>query len=300
MKTTLLATLFIALIFNGIAQIFPKDSTEWSISFTDFNLPPNGGYITKTYHFALYGDTNIQNFEYSKLYKDTLSSDSFFIFSHSQLIGFIRDDTSKQVFLRDTNSTERLIFDFSLHVGDTFSPLSPNGVVTGIDSIFIDNAYRKHFIIDPGLALWPLEYVEGVGYLSGQGVFSNWLYLNIGIHKSFQLLCLRDKGTIIYNIGSCYIDESTVQTGIDEMTQINSKVIVYPNPFSSSTIVLTKIELKNGDLIIFDIHGQEIKKIKNIHGQQILINRSGLISGIYFYQLKEENEIISTGKLIAE
>lgn len=300
MKTKIIIAFFIIISFYGFTQNFPKDSMEWSISFTDFNLPPNGGYITKTYHFALYGDTSIQNFEYSKLYKDTISLDSIFIFSHSQLIGFIREDLSKKVFLRDIDSTERLIFDFSLQVGDTLSTLYPNGIVTGIDSLLIGNSYRKHFSIDPGLALWPLEYVEGVGYLRGQGVLSNWLYLNIGIHKSFQLLCLKDKGTIIYKTGSCYLDESTVQTGINKLTQINSKVIIYPNPFSSSTIVSTKIELKNGDLIIYDVIGQEIKRIKNIHGQHIIINRDGLTSGIYYYQLTEGNKVISTGKLIAK
>ena len=297
---TILFTTFCIISFNGFTQNFPKDSAEWSIKFTDFNLPPYGGYITKTCHFALHGDTIIQNLQYSKLYKDTISLDSSFIFSHSQLIGFTREGLSKKVFLRDTNSSESLIFDFSLQIGDTLSTLSPNGVVTGIDSILIGNSYKPRFSVDPGLTLSPLEYIEGVGYLHGQGVFSNWRYFNIGVHKAFELLCLKEKGNIIYNSGSCYIDASYNMTAINDLTQLNSKAIVYPNPFNFKTTVAMDLELKNADMVIKNILGEESKKIKNIYGQQIIIDRNDLVSGIYFYQLTEGNKVLSTGKLIVE
>ncbi|HPF92228.1 MAG TPA: hypothetical protein PLL57_16315, partial [Flavobacteriales bacterium] len=55
----LLLSALLPCIATTFAQQFPVDSAEWSIAFTAFNLPPNGGYTTATVHYGIRGDTLI-------------------------------------------------------------------------------------------------------------------------------------------------------------------------------------------------------------------------------------------------
>lgn len=101
-------------------------------------------------------------------------------------------------------------------------------------------------------------------------------------------------GVAVYRKGGLILSTENVSMNVDHDIQI------YPNPYSYSTIITTKIELKNAEIAIYDVLGQKIKEEKNIFGQKITIDRDNLIDGIYFYKLKQNNEIIATGKIIAE
>jgi hypothetical protein len=74
----------------------------------------------------------------------------------------------------------------------------------------------------------------------------------------------------------------------------------YPNPFTSQTSYTLSKEMKNTNLKIYNILGKEMAGMENISGKKITINRVNLKNGIYFYIIKNENEVISTGKLIVE
>lgn len=105
-------------------------------------------------------------------------------------------------------------------------------------------------------------------------------------------------GSII-DIGASEFDATT---GIKNVIKNTDHFSVYPNPFVSETTISFNTELKNAELKIFNILGQEIKeqnlKLKNV--QRITIKRNDLISGLYFYTITEENRPVATGKLIVE
>lgn len=80
-------------------------------------------------------------------------------------------------------------------------------------------------------------------------------------------------------------------------------VKVYPNPFSNSTTlqiipqggrVITNYELK-----IYDLFGREVRKYE-IGNQKTEILRGDLRSGMYFYQVKNEQQMIGSGKIIIQ
>jgi len=79
-------------------------------------------------------------------------------------------------------------------------------------------------------------------------------------------------------------------TGIDDLSY-NSKIKIFPNPFSSSTTLQANENLKDATLIVYDSFGQAVKEIKNISGKTITFSRNNLASGVYFIQLKEGNKI---------
>lgn len=77
---------------------------------------------------------------------------------------------------------------------------------------------------------------------------------------------------------------------VDQLSQ--EEVRIYPNP--AKTII--HISSDNYDEIVFiDMAGQVIKRLKN---HQNTISTAEFPNGIYFYQLKRDNRIIQTSKII--
>lgn len=87
-------------------------------------------------------------------------------------------------------------------------------------------------------------------------------------------------------------------TGMNQMNIKNEILKIFPNPFSSSTTLQTNKVFNNAILTIYDMYGRQIKEIKNITGQTIILNRDNLPSGLYFVRLTQDNKIIITDKLI--
>ena len=106
-------------------------------------------------------------------------------------------------------------------------------------------------------------------------------------HDSLQTLCGNLTGIPLLNVSG------------------QLQVTVYPNPFSSTTTLSvrtpseqTSEKFKDATLTVYNLFGQQVKEMKNISGQTVTFSRDNLPSGLYFYKLTGNNEIIGTGKLI--
>jgi len=78
----------------------------------------------------------------------------------------------------------------------------------------------------------------------------------------------------------------------------NYSVKIYPNPFSTQTILQTNKLFKNATLTVYNSFGQQVKQIKNISGQTVTLFRDNLASGLYFVRLTEDNKTYATKKLV--
>lgn len=118
----------------------------------------------------------------------------------------------------------------------------------------------------------------------------NTLTLTTATGLSLNSLTVVD--TIINSqTANCFI------ASVNELVNSN-KIKIYPNPFSSLTILQTDNILHNATLTVDNIFGQTVKQIKNINGQTITFNRDNLANGLYFIRLTEENKIITADKLV--
>jgi hypothetical protein len=72
----------------------------------------------------------------------------------------------------------------------------------------------------------------------------------------------------------------------------------YPNPFSSTTMIVFPNSLLNAELMIYSIDGQKVKSITNISGDHLSIERNDLRSGVYFYKVVEEGAVKFSGKFV--
>ena len=98
--------------------------------------------------------------------------------------------------------------------------------------------------------------------------------------------------------------ENYIHAGIS--TQVNSResiqatiLNIQPNPFSTKTFI--GFDNPDNEIYTFrmiDINGKLIKKMDNIRGDFIELNRSNLPAGIYFVELS--GRITSRGKLLIE
>lgn len=87
-------------------------------------------------------------------------------------------------------------------------------------------------------------------------------------------------------------------------TQVLNNVSVYPNPFSEYTVFdLKNIKKGSGDQIsirIYNILGNEMADYQNISAEKFIMKKDDLSSGIYLYEIKMNEKIIGSGKLIIQ
>ena len=76
-------------------------------------------------------------------------------------------------------------------------------------------------------------------------------------------------------------------------------ISVYPNPASQKVIIgIGNEKIQQVTVSLFDLQGKELPVEPSLLQNAIEIERNGLASGVYFFQLKSEQRILKTGKLI--
>lgn len=93
-----------------------------------------------------------------------------------------------------------------------------------------------------------------------------------------------------------YCSTSTVINQIENTYPVFS---IYPNPSKSEITIRTNIALKNAEIIIYNVTGQEMERIQNVSGQKILIPIDKLTNGVYIINIKTGEEAL-TAKLIVD
>ncbi|MBI4946773.1 MAG: T9SS type A sorting domain-containing protein [Bacteroidetes bacterium] len=90
--------------------------------------------------------------------------------------------------------------------------------------------------------------------------------------------------------------------GIIENTTNNSNIKVYPNPINTLAVLNLNTLVYSGKLSfsLYDILGNKVRTIESVTNDRLVINREGLLSGIYFYQLHDAETIIASGKLLVD
>lgn len=146
-------------------------------------------------------------------------------------------------------------------------------------------------------------------------------YDNAGNLQSTSIYNGTDNGTdganamVIDNVGNVYVTGSSFSTtgqkdivtikysfpvGISEQLNNQSKVLVYPNPFSSQTTISIALEniIQAWTLNVYDATGKKIisQDVKNAN--QTIIKRNNLSSGLYFYQVIDNTKVVGCGNII--
>ncbi len=104
----------------------------------------------------------------------------------------------------------------------------------------------------------------------------------------------------------CNYSDTTTQvinvigtTGINDNSNMENSISLYPNPFATATTIAYKNRVfNNATLTLFNAFGQSVKRLDNIQGPTIILQRNNLPNGLYFIRIMEGNKIILTDKVV--
>jgi hypothetical protein len=198
---------------------------------------------------------------------------------------------------------EYVLYDFSKNIGETINlsnipvfPLGDAGLVEfhGLRNIAYTVATIEDSSIGKIFDLGEVKWAEGIGSISNGILWDFYdLTTNVG-NATVKLACFKQGNEVKYmdnsSCNSCFCWSST---GFSEKNTILLEVICENNYIKitgESSVVPCELKL-------FSPEGQVLFTKNTISGEYPIPVAENL-SGIYLYQLRKNNEIIKSGKVI--
>jgi hypothetical protein len=105
----------------------------------------------------------------------------------------------------------------------------------------------------------------------------------------------------IFRADELHFKAPHVFTGIHSDNSAANAVRFYPNPFKTFAVleIDEKITMKETELRIYDVFGRMMRKV-NVDKHKITVEKNDLSVGLYFYELRNNAEILTAGKIMIE
>ena len=148
----------------------------WMVKITGSNYPCCPYSILETFYFS--GDTLINNLTYKKLMQNNIKLSDTTLKKTTIYAGSLREDTAIRkiyfIYPNNVNTLEKIIYDFSLNIGDSVTFFYTGrgvqkGIIDSIDFVKINNVCTKRYFIKEGINSegWMDIWIEGIGSLFG-------------------------------------------------------------------------------------------------------------------------------------
>ena len=106
--------------------------------------------------------------------------------------------------------------------------------------------------------------------------------------------------TTFHTIGRDFITMQIISSAKNIKYNVK-EVSIFPNPFhDKAQIIIESNELQNAVLILMNLEGQILKTIPSSNNNMFTIYREDLANGMYLFKILEDNNEVTTGKLIAQ
>ncbi len=212
----------------------------------------------------------------------------------------IREDTiQKKIFIKcyyclgtvDADTVERLLYDFSLQIGDTanfgIGKYLNKYTVTKIDSTLINGSMQKIFYYDSYYGV-DFDGIEGIGSTSGP-----WFSLTPTILDQSHTLCSFENSGIRPSVnppvevtsGAANFWDNKYDCVLTIINNTNKLTIdITPNPANEYSTINFPYTIQQGQLLIINSLGQVVAD-REIHNRQQLRLGSLSTSGLYYYKV---------------
>ncbi|MCH8903671.1 MAG: T9SS type A sorting domain-containing protein [Bacteroidetes bacterium] len=102
-------------------------------------------------------------------------------------------------------------------------------------------------------------------------------------------------------VDSVCVSTNIVATGMQDIS-MSEVVRIYPNPFSThTTLYFNNYKQDEYTFVLYNVLGEEVRRIEQITTNQKEIRRSNLPKGLYIYKvIDNDNILLGTGKLVVE
>ena len=323
MKKVLVSLFFFCSILQSESQSwiyhpFPVDSALWRENSGDWPCT-----CCRDYQLTIDGDTLVSGLSYHKLkwhgvihtlpntmygfpydYWGCGSNPMFEYLSHGlapdDYSGAYREDipAKKIYYLPSGQSTDTLLYNFNLMVGDTLPKTYNNlsyaiNVVNSIDSVIVGSAYHKRFNIfdaGSGSSLSYVSLIEGVG-----STFGLYAQLVPPFEGQNILNCFWANDSLAYPVGA-YCFPLTV--GLTGYYAPDNNISLYPNP-SFGKFQVSISGLNYSKLEITDVLG-EITYHTVVKNKITELDLSDKVAGIYFLKLYDSKGNVVIKKIIKQ
>jgi len=293
---------FALLIFELIAhgQIYyplPNNNALWRVSYYDGAFC-NGSYPSAELQYESAGDTTINSLTYHKYIKSGVNLQVCYPYPLSAIY-YIRDDTTAKKIYLFYNGVDSLLYDFTLQPGDTISGFLVSSAyylcqfslyntlrIKSIDSVMVGSKYHRRWNIADS-CVQQRSYIEGIG--SNAGLVESYFTFERGSY----LDCFSINGQNLFpdTNASCY----PLSTG-ELASTVQGKLSFYPNPLTSSSTLQLNTQLKDAEVVIYDVVGKEILS-KKLTGSKMEIEKGSLESGVYFVRVRSEERQSAGGRI---
>ncbi len=283
---------------------FPDSAASWNI---EAHWPCGFGFDTwqYLYSYTLAGDTTIASNLYHKLQVPVKV-----IVSHGgctqpgtwttpgYYAGAIRQDTAarKVFFIESGATTEELLYDFNMVVGDTVKGYTERtnpeiDTIESIDSVLVGSDYRKRWTVN---VCYQISFIEGVGSTFGLLENSPGCITDGG---TALVTCFKQNGNTLFPNTATNCD---LISGVNAISQENHSLIISPNPFHTSAFVSVTSLFEDADMKIYDVLGMLVHREKLESLTSFPLKRDKLSNGIYFLQITTEKGQSATLKFIVD
>lgn len=279
MKTKLLFTFFLLFLFiNSFSQAYIPflNNSTWVLTVANFGGSSN--YIVNPGVNVVIG-----SYTYTKFVDPIYSTDVY-----------IREDVAAKKVYRRVGVTDQLLYDFSKVVSNTIT--LPNGntyTLNSITNVIVNGGTRRRFSFSD--AFFGFDWIEGVG--SGNHPLKP--YYELPSDPYIYVTCSAQNGVLVYNHGTANGGTPTDCSilGVDDVNPITT-IRFSPNPFKTELTINSDVNLENVTLKLYNSLGQIVKNIQNINGNQLVIDRDNLTSGLYFIELFQNDKVVLTTKIV--
>jgi hypothetical protein len=280
---------------TSIYHPFPDSNATWNIYYSSGCM---SGTDVENYSITISGDTLINTQIYHKLtspYIQYSLAGSCTITHNAGYKGAIRQETlNKKVFyIPPTVTTEQLLYDFNLQVGDSVKGFLENwawqkDTVESVDSILIGSNYRKRWKIN---SCYNIYLIEGIGSTYGliefsPGCVTDQAYTNIACYQQDGITLYPDTTT------NCQLI-----TSINSVDPISNQVKVFPNPSNDLFTVDFDQPFNIKEIRVTDLLGNIV--IRQQTNNQKKINIDNLPSGSYILTVINKDGTTKNIKIIS-
>lgn len=159
---------------------------------------------------------------------------------------------------------------------------------------FINISNAKKFICVSG---YDLVFYE-IDSISGMVQYFSTFHDSIS-NKYYGKKCIDNNSKYFYStLDSIFRFQIDFAVSVSMIISEKNKISIYPNPFSSNSILQTTAPVNNATLTLANCLGETVKQIINISGHTIILHRENLPSGLYVVKLTQDNKTIFADKLI--
>ena len=274
-------------IFSLLLLSLTNYQYSYSQDYIPFNFPDGvwiekefckPGNVTKRQLFCK-GDTLIDSHIFNKLFEFSISFYDPGYYPDTTLthyIGAIRNNASKQVLYRSTwDTSDVIIYDFNLNLGDTIVLADGTFIISYIDSIEYCGRYHTRYIESIGFPCLTKTLIEGIGF--SNGLFGYYGYFG-NCECYTQFICYTE-----WNNQSCSNCEFLLGEKLN-----TTDPILFPNPTDGELYINSVNPIYR--LQIMDIIGRELYDCSNIYSCNYSINIEGYKSGFYLIKIGYKNK----------